>query len=473
MFMAAGRLKFMGDEEVDRLHETSMRILAEVGVSIHSDEVRKELVGYGATENRGRLLISEDLVRSALSSAPKSLLLAGRVPEHDLRIPRQTGGPYVANGGEGVYVKDLVTGEQRPSSGEDLVRFANLVDRLPQVDYLWPMVGAIEQPPEIKEVAELRMCLDSTSKHIQIGAISATQAKKMVAIASEVVGGYEELAERPIFSVVQCPISPLTFEKGLVEAQAVFARAGIPVVAMSASVAGLTSPVTIAGTVAQINAENLASLVISQASKEGAPFVYSSDSSPGDLTTGSIDYGALETPLFRAAAGQMADRYDLPKMVAGIGIENMSLALGNLWDGAHVMMTQGLVGSDLASGFGGIDQASGASFEQLILEAWIWDVARQFSRDIDIDDRTIAYETIQQAALDNNFLGKRHTMSSFKEASAAVTRPAASLKERLAESTRGALVRKARDEAHRMLGAAPNHLLSSETAERIDAIIRS
>jgi trimethylamine--corrinoid protein Co-methyltransferase len=465
----------MGEEEIERIHRTSLRILAEVGISVHSDDVRRSLMDYGASASADgrRVLISEDVVGSALSSAPRSLLLAGRVPDHDLRIPSGTRGPYVANGGEGVYVRDLVTGEQRPSSAEDLSRFANLVDRLPQVDFFWPMVGAIEQPPHVKEVMEFKVCLDSTSKHIQIGAISATQAEKMVAIGSAVLGGPEELAKRPVFSVVQCPISPLTFEKGLVEAQAVFARAGVPVIAMSASVAGLSSPVTIAGTLAQINAENMASLVISQASQEGAPFVYGSDSSPGDLTTGSIDYGALESPLFRAAAGQMADRYSLPKMVAGIGIENMSLPLGNLWEGVHFMMTQGLVDSDLASGFGGIDQASGASLEQLLLDAWIWDVAKQLVREIDFDDTAIAYETIKQASLDKDFLGKRHTMSNFKKASAAVTHPAATMKERLRRSERGALLRRAKEEVGRILSAPPNRLLSGQESAEIDEIISS
>lgn len=471
--MAAGRLRFLGEEEIEKVHLTSIRILQETGVSVRSDLVRKSLAGYGASESTDgkRVLISEDMVDSALSSAPRSFVLAGREPDRDLRIPSGRKEPYVANGGEGVYVKDLVTGERRTSSGKDLEHFANLVDRLPQVDFLWPMVGAVEQPPDLKEVIELKLCLNSTSKHIQIGAITASQAEKMVDIASVVLGGRDELVERPIFSVVQCPISPLTFEKGLVEAQAVFAKAGVPVVAMTAAVAGLTSPVTIAGTIAQINAENLASLVISQASQEGAPFVYSSDSSPGDLSTGSIDYGALETPLFRTAASQMADRYGLPKMVAGLGIENMSVALENIWEGAHMMMNQALVGSDLASGFGGIDQAAGASFEQLLVDAWIWDVARQFVRDISFDDESIAYDTIRQAALDKDFLGKRHTMSNFKEASAAVTRPAASMKERQTRSTRGALVARAREEVKKLLDAPANRLLSAQENARIDDVI--
>jgi len=73
--------------------------------------------------------------------------------------------------------------------------------------------------------------------------------------------------------------------------------------------------------------------------------------------------------------------------------------------------------------------------------------------------------------LDKDFLGKRHTMSNFKEASAAVTRPAASMKERQTRSTRGALVARAREEVKKLLDAPANRLLSAQENARIDDVI--
>ncbi len=471
--MARATMRFLDDTEIDRVHSTALRLLDEVGILVLSDAVCKLLEESGAKRSKDgeRMLIPEDTVKAALSSAPKSVLLAATDGAHDIRIPDANGRMFTANGGEGVQMVDLVTGERRATTTADLRNFAVLVEALPQVDYFWPMVGALDQPAHTKEVHEFKTALEWTTKHVQLGAITAEQARKMVQIASALTDGEDNLAKRPILSSVQCPISPLTFEGGLAEAQVVFARAGIPVVAMAASVAGLTSPVTISGTVTQTTAENLASLVISQAANKGAPFIFSSDSSPGDLKTGSIDYGALETPLFRAAAGQMARHYGLPKMVTGLGLENLSTTIGNIWEGVHFMASYALVESDLASGFGGLDQAAGASYEQLVLDAWVWEAAREYTRNFDFGDAAISFDTIREAGLDGNFLGKRHTSLMFRGESTATRNPECAIAERLRATERNGAILRAKSEAERILKSPAEPKIDSDQAAAIDKII--
>jgi trimethylamine--corrinoid protein Co-methyltransferase len=468
-------MRFLGKEDIERIHTTALRILGEVGVLIHSDGVNDILVDAGAekTKDGHRTIIPEDVVKAALQSAPKRVLMASMDGEHDITIPSGDGRLYVANGGEGVRMVDLLTGETRPSGSGDLRNFAKLVDALPQVDFFWPMVGALEEAAISKEVTELRISLEWTSKHIQMGAITADQARKMLRMASVLTNGQESLAKRPIISAVQCPISPLAFEKGLTEAQVEFAKGGIPVVAMAATVAGLTSPITLAGTMAQITAENLASLVITQSARKGAPFVFSCDSCPGDLRTGSIDYGALETPLFRTAAGEIGEYLGLPKMVAAVGLENLSLTLGNLWEGVAYAANQALVPSDLGSGFGGLDQAVGASYEQLVLDAWVWEIALELRREFDTSDEAISYETISEAGVDGNFLAKRHTSMRFRKESAATRMHEATIERRLRYAERGEAIARAHQEAKRILEEQRAPKISPEQSARLDEIVHS
>ena len=471
--MARAKISFLDGAEISRVHATALRLLDEVGVLVHSEAVCGMLEGAGGRRAKDgvRILIPEDVVNAALSAAPKSILLAARDESQNIVIP-DDGRLYVANGGEGVQMVNLITGDRKPSTSADLRNFAILVDAMPQIDFFWPMVGALEQPARIKEVVELRTALEWTTKHVQSGAITAEQARDMIRVASVLTDGEENLAKRPIISAVQCPISPLTFEKGLVEAQVEFARAGIPVVAMSASVAGLTSPVTISGTVVQITAENLASLVISQTASKGAPFIFSSDSSPGDLTTGSIDYGALETPMLRAAAGQMAKHYGLPKMVAGIGLENTSTKISTSWEGMQYMTSHAMVESDLASGFGGLDQAVGASYEQLVLDAWTWELTRELVRDFDFGEDAISYDTIRSASLDGSFLSKRHTLQRFRNEAAATRFVDCSYAERQKAGERnGALIR-AHKEASRIIGEPHEPKIDADQASTLDRLIK-
>ncbi len=464
--MARGKLEFLSRDDIERIHNVSIRVLEKVGVSILCPEAVDMLLRNGSSmsEDGKRVLMPEGQVMEAVAAAPKSILLAARDPKRDLKLPSEER-MFVSNGGEGVHIRNLLTNETRAPRTEDVRDFARLVDSLDPVDFLWPMVGALDQPEQLKGLVEMRVSFESTTKHVQSGAIDSREAQAFIDLASILAGGKEALRERPIFSCVQCPISPLTFDDGLTEAQIDFARAGVPVVSMVASVAGLTSPVTLSGSMAQINAENLASCVISQAAAKGAPWIYSSDSAPGDLVSGSIDYGALEGPLLRTAAAQMGRRYGFVTMTGGSGLESTSHLLGRLRDGVPYAALLALVPSDLGSGFGSLDQAAGASMEQLVLDAWVWDVAKELARPFSSDDSAISFETIREAGLDGNFLGKRHTLTRFKSEFAAPRKPEAVLFGRNDSPPRGELLKKAAEEVRRLLDQPRKHLVSpSETA---------
>jgi len=471
--MARGKLEFLSSEEIRRIHETAVKVLEQVGVMVNSRPVTKLLLDNGCTQSKDglRVLVPENVVKSALARAPKSMMLASRDGKHDMRIPSEK--LYATNGGEGVSVRDLVTGERHTPTMEDVRNFFVLSEELPQTDFCWPMVGALDCTPHLKGFIEMKIGYESTHKHIQSAAANVEEARNLQKLATILTGGQEKFAKRPIWSAVQCPISPLIFEESLVEAQVELAKFGVPVVSMSAAVAGMTSPVTIAGTIAQITAENLASLVITQTSSKGAPWIFSSDSVPGNLKTGSIDYGALEANLMRSAAGQMGRFYGLPTMVAGLGIEEQSTLLGRARDGVSTIVVQALVSSDLGSGFGGLEEASGASYEQLVADAWIWELAKEFIRSFSADETAISFETIREAGIDGNFLGKRHTLGRFKQESAGVTKPEATMSGMCESEPRGTLIKKAKEEATRILQAQREPAVTKDEADEMDLLLRS
>jgi trimethylamine--corrinoid protein Co-methyltransferase len=471
--MARGKLEFLSSEEIRRIHDTAVKVLEQVGVVVNSGSVSRLLIDNGCTQSKDglRVLVPESVVKSALAKVPKSILLASRDGKHDMRVPSDR--LYATNGGEGVYVKDLVTGERHTPTTEDVRNFFVLSGDLPQTDFCWPMVGAQDYTPHLKGFIEMKIGYESTHKHIQSAASDAEEARNLQKLATILTGGQDRFAKRPIWSAVQCPISPLTFEASLVEAQVELAKSGVPVVSMSAAVAGMTSPVTIAGTIAQITAENLASLVITQTSSKGAPWIFSSDSVPGDLKSGSIDYGSLEANLMRSAAGQMGRFYGLPTMVVGLGIEGQSMLLGRAREGVPIMAMQALVNSDLGSGFGGLDEAAGASYEQLVADAWVWDSAKEFIRTFTADETAISFETIREAGIDGNFLGKRHTLGRFKQESAGVTKPEAVMSGICESEPRGTLIKKAKEEAYRILKAQRESAVTRDEADEMDKLLRS
>ncbi|MDH4123927.1 MAG: trimethylamine methyltransferase family protein, partial [Thermoplasmata archaeon] len=109
--MARGRMSLLFPEEIERIHLVSLRMLEKIGIQMRSESVGEMLLSAGAvkSENGNRILIPESMVKSALASVPKSILLASTDGKNDMTIPSKR--LYASTGGEGVYLKNLVNGE--------------------------------------------------------------------------------------------------------------------------------------------------------------------------------------------------------------------------------------------------------------------------------------------------------------------------------------------------------------------------
>lgn len=445
MRIAQARLEFLSGDERDRIIASALRVLEEVGIRVRSRRVRELLARNGARidEQQERAWLPEALVRSALAEAPRSILLAAQDPACDLRIPAEEG-PYVATGGEGVALWDLETGRSRPSCALDLVRFARLADQLDAADFFWPVVAPQDLDQSRKSLVGLTLAFRWTRKHVQHEALSPEEARGELAVAGALAGGPEALRERPLFSVVQCPISPLEFDRGLIEATAELTAAGIPIIIMAASMAGLTSSVTLAGTLVQTTAENLAEVAICELARPGAPVVFSSNSSAANLKTGAIDYMAPESLLIAAGVGQIGRALHLPIMVAGMGLERLSTTGVALEEMARWMSLPLLPHNDLDAGLGGYDSAKGGAFEQLIIDAEVLPLARRFSRRFSTEAEALALEVIREVGPSGLFVSHHHTMDHFKRELSSTWPDAGRLPRRVFAEGAASLVRTAK-----------------------------
>ena len=236
------------------------------------------------------------------------------------------------------------------------------------------------------------------------------------------------------------------------------------------SLGGMTSPVTVAGTLENINAENLASLVIDQVAAPGAPHVYTSDSTPVDMRTGYIDYSATETPLIAAGAMQMARRYGLPCMVSGWGITlGTRIGLSESFSEVAGMALSVLSGTDLTAGMGGMDHAKGDSFEQLVIDAAVWEHFRAFMREFTVNEGTIALDVTREVGHGNTFLKHIHTARTFRKEM--FFRNPKTLAWEATLSDR--MVPDARAVARRLLGEHEVPALDADVLKEGDALIRT
>ena len=357
-------------------------------------------------------------MKESLAKAPKNFVIGSRDGKHDIKLPTDSW-PYVSLGGVTSWIEDYKTRKHRDATKEDLAKIAKVADYMSGIDAIWPLVAVSDVPPHSGFVNELWICMQNTTKPIHGSAGSATlgvpDAKVQISLGELIAGGMKELKKRPPFTVLSCVIAPLSFEKGCVEAQVEYAKAGIPIISMSMSLGGSTCPATVAGTIVNANTENIASLVITQTSAPGAPHIYSSESTLVNPRTGFIQYRGVETPMIFVACAQMAERYGLPKMTGILGLDDRMPGKPLPFGEAVSYFLTAMSGTDLCSGFGDLDDDAGCSIERIVIDSYMWEDYRQYMRKFVIDEKQIALDVVKEVGQGNSFLINRHTMMNFKK----------------------------------------------------------
>ncbi|MBA7652249.1 Glycine betaine methyltransferase [subsurface metagenome] len=407
-------LNFLSQDEVEHIHEASLRILKETGVKIYSEKVRKLLADNGAEVTDSVVKIPSSLVERAVKDAPKEFTLAARDPQCDLALPLPRDFPYLSTGGFDPFVRDFETGERRYASSADLRNFAVLSDYLDIVDYFWPIVIPSDIPPPLQELHSLAIAFESNRKHIQCSSVTEKTAKWQIELASTIVGNKDKLKYRPLFSTINCPIAPLSFEKGSSEAMVTLSTAGIPIAPMTMVLSGASGPATMAGTLAVANAEELASLVIVECANPGAPIIYCAEITPVDMRSGEINYAAPEYPLLVTGCTQMAKFYRLPSRDCPTRNdlpEEISSELSSIKSLLEVPLE--LMSRPDLGGSVGDDKdytALTGSLVEVILDCEAHAHGRAYLHSFEISDDTLALDVINQVGPGGNFLGERHSI---------------------------------------------------------------
>ncbi|MGD9962510.1 MAG: trimethylamine methyltransferase family protein [Thermoplasmata archaeon] len=467
--MARAGMSVLSRADRERVHQAALGILAGTGVKVESPAVLEDLAKAGARVDMGaqRAWLDERVVSEALRTAPRKVRICSR-GGRDVTVPEE-GVQLISTDGEPPAVLDLDKGVKRPSTLKDLVDLVVLADALPEVDFVWPPVVATDMPTDRSSYYEFVASVAHSSKHVQHGAASAEEARFQIEVCSAILGSEEELRRRPIFSDVCTPISPLRYDQGEAEAMAVLARAGVPVVHLSMAIAGSVTPVTVAGSLAVVAAENLCGVTMAQAASPGAPCIYSSFSGVTDLRSGVFLCGTPEGILIDTAAVEMAHHYGLPSCAGGPSNASRSLHIESGYQTAMTAMASALAGSDLVVGLGGMDRAAMVSAEKMVMDCEMWRWVKRLRRGIDIDDERLGLEAIKRQGPGGVFLSDPHTLRHMRSdlmipqvtGYHALEHP---------DPTSDEMVTFARGKVRDILASHRPPLLDKETADRVGAV---
>lgn len=401
----------LSSSQVERIHQASLQVLERTGIEVEASEVQEIFRTAGARVEDERVYLPPSMVEDAIASAASSFTLAGRDQRHDMQI----GGDrvYMGTGGAAVKVLDL-DGTVRESRLEDVARLARLVDALDNIHFYLRPVVARDLPTDILDVNKTYAAVANTSKHVMTQAYTVDSARDVIDLASMVSGGKSSFEERPIVSfVASWTVSPLRYAPETVEVLIELVRQNIPVATSSAPQSGATSPAALAGTLVQINAEELSGLVLCNLIRPGARVLMGYVPSVADMRTGNFVGGAPEFGLMNAACAQLAHFYSVP-------IYNSSSLSDSKLPDAQAGYEKGITSAAAAlAGSNFIHHSAGllesmltVAYEQYVIDDDINGSIMRMVRGIEVSDETLSIDLIDQVCRgEGHFLGTEQSLS--------------------------------------------------------------
>jgi len=401
------QLTLFSRDDLDLIHSQSIEILERIGVAIRSEMASKLLTDSGSeiNQSRGTVKIPAALIEQAVKNAPKNITLYGRNPHYDIKL--ESGMVHFGLGLNAQQVLDLETGERRFSTKDDVGRMARLADALPNIDFVMPLGSALDKPKNSQDRHELDALLNNTEKPIICWAENGQGLLRMAAAAA---GEDENLSSRPIVSMYGLTTSPLQHEKRYVENLIEFAKAGVPAVYGSCIQLGATGPITVAGSLTQVNAEVLSGLAIAQLAKKGAPFIYACMGSILDQYTAVMSHGAPELALVNAGATDLATYYGLPHFGVGGCTDSKVVDEQAAGEATETTLMAGLCGTHLVHGLGYVESSVTASYDMIVIGDEIAGMVKRMLADGPVTRETISFETIDRVGPRGSFLSTPHTL---------------------------------------------------------------
>jgi trimethylamine--corrinoid protein Co-methyltransferase len=410
--LAGGQYKPLTDDQVRRIHEAALSILERTGVQVEEPEALRLFEGAGAVVDRetSRVRIPPPLVEDAVDWAPSRVVLAGRDPRWDLEL--EGARVYVGTGGAALTVLDLETGQRRPAVLSDVAELARLVDGLDNVHFYLVPVYPTDLDEDVVDVNTYYAAVANTTKHVQAGVYSVDGIRDTVDMCQRVAGGAEALRERPIVSfITSWMVSPLKFATDVTTLLIEACRQNIPVVLSAAPMAGSTAPVTLAGMLAQLTAEQLSGVVLTQLVRRGAPLLIGPIPATADMQTGRYLAGAAEFGLTNAAMAHMAHFYGLPMYnSAGMTDAKTPDVQAGFEKGMSTVLAV-LAGSNFIHHAAGmLENMNMVAAEQFVIDNEILGMALRVLRGIEVDDQTLALDVIDQVGPGGHYLMSEHTI---------------------------------------------------------------
>lgn len=468
-------LKVLSDEQIDRIHRAALEMLMNPGVLVKSEEARGLLKQAGAAVDEETMIcrIPGDVVEEAMKSAPSSFTVYARNPANDVHV--STTSVHIEPMIGRINCYDYATGEARPTTLKDVGDLIKIADAMPNYHLLhsgaiMPQIEGI--PIRATHAYGYLESVRNSTKPVKATSREKVMAEDCLRMVSVVAGGEEELKRKPCTFTTDNPVAPLHHDRDQMEGALLYASYGIPIDVTSEPQAGATSPVTIAGLLAQQTADVISGITIIQLKNPGNPVWYGTCGSIMDMRVGRIAIGAIEMGLINVASAQMAHFYDVPCRGTASATDSKELDFQAGYEKTAVMTMAVLGGVNKIFYPGTMEGALTISKEGLVLDNEIAGAIYRVLEGIDVVDDTLGVQLAQTVGPGGHYLNQRHTMQFIRQEHFMPRLADRQVRERWEETGKKNMVANAHETVARILAEHEVDPLPEAMEEELKRIVR-
>ena len=413
--MPGGQYGPLSAADQSRIHQAALTALEEIGLADAPPSGIEVMTAAGAQlGDDGRLRYPRALVEDMLAKAARDITLFGRDPRHDMLLSGKQ--VHYGTAGAAVHMVEPDGRSYHESTLQDLHDAARIADQLDNIHFLQrPMVARDLTDNLELDLNTIYACSTGTTKHIGTSITEPGNVADCLELCHMMAGGEDVWRARPFISNSNCfVVPPMKFATEACEVMEGCIRGGMPVLLLSAGMAGATAPSTLAGTIVQAVAECLAGIVYVNAVSAGHPAIFGTWPFVVDLRTGAMSIGSGEQALLTAGCAQMHAFYGLPGGAAAGATDSKLPDMQAGWEQMCSNVMAGLSGLNMIYEAAGMHASLlGFCHESLILGDDIIGQALRCVKGIEVTDDTLAIEAMREVCLDGpgHYLGVGETLA--------------------------------------------------------------
>ena len=405
-------LRGVSDDELEAIHEASLRVLAETGIDFLDETARRQLVDVGCRVDGDRVRFDPDLVMHLVSTAPAEFTMHAPSPARNLHM----GGAVLTF--TSVASPPFVTGLGRDRRDGNRDDYRNLIKLGQVLNAVHTVAGYPVEPmdlhPSVRHLYATHDMLTLSDKVPFVYSLSRQRNLDAIEMTRIARGADHDAmdVEPSLYSVINAS-TPLRYDTVMLHGIQEMSARNQCIVITPFTLAGAMAPVTVAGALVLQNAEALAGIAYTQVVRAGAPVIYGGFTSNVDMRSGAPAFGTPEYWKACLIGGQLARRYRVPYRSSNVNASN-SVDAQSAYESVFALWGAVMGGVNLLlHGAGWLEGGLLASYEKMVIDADLLNMVIAMLEPVVIDDAALAVEAIAEVGPAGHFFGIQHTQDRY------------------------------------------------------------